>query len=195
MEDGRTTPISSISSLNQKSTIELKHNPHKDGEVESKDRAKRAPQPAKEEISESKEEFRDSLKINRVSKGESVEVKDSSKKERPKKLLIAKKFPLTTKILSTLIKSLGIDYDVLQPHENLLEKIDNNLYDIIFIDDEFLNREILEKVREKNIALVLSEEPKNRLIMKRASVYIIKHLASNKEIKELIEQIRDENEI
>ncbi len=119
--------------------------------------------------------------------------KEAKKEEKPQKekVLIAKKFPLSNKILSTLMASIGIEYDSLNENEDLLEKINNGFYDIIFIDEDLLSEKVLNSVKDKNINIVLTDEPANYDKFKNISLDTIKQLTSKEEISTLIKNIRN----
>ncbi len=111
-----------------------------------------------------------------------------------KKILIYKGFPLNVKILSTLIHSLHEEYEVLNNKEELIKKLNSKDYDIVFIDEQYINDEVLKIAKENNIYLIITEELKQDKNLNEDIVMIIKHLASKNEIKKIIEKIRNINE-
>ncbi len=111
-----------------------------------------------------------------------------------KSILIVKSFPLTVKILSTLLNSLHEKYEILEDKKQLIEKLKSNNYDIIFIDEEYITKEVLEIAKENNLHLVLTEELKNTKLLDDEQVLISKHLTNKNEIKEIIKKFRENNE-
>ena len=127
-----------------------------------------------------------------------VEVKEKKEEiievNEDKKVLIAKKFPLSNKILSTLMASIGIEYEVLENSSLLKDKLLSKKYDIVFTEDEYLNDEILDIISNENIEVVLTDEPENKERFKELSYTTIKQLTSKDEISTIISKIRDRNE-
>jgi len=108
------------------------------------------------------------------------------------KILIVKKFPLTVKILSTLLTSIGLDFDALENFNNLKKAIESGNYDIIFIDEELLNEDIINLITKNNIKVILTDDLKNSSLSEKLNLNITKQIASKNEIEELIKNIRNE---
>ena len=51
-----------------------------------------------------------------------------------KKILIAKKFILSRRVLAKVIENLGYDYDILDEIDTLEDALASNHYDILFTD-------------------------------------------------------------
>ncbi len=121
-------------------------------------------------------------------------IEDKKKKvvedKKVKKVLVAKKFPLSNKILSTLMSSISVDHDVLSEYENLAHKIANEDYDIIFTDEEYLTKTIIEIVKKQNIKIVLTEESDIKNNNKDIEITSIKQLTSKDEIITIIKNFR-----
>jgi signal transduction histidine kinase/CheY-like chemotaxis protein len=113
------------------------------------------------------------------------------KKDTPKKILIAKKFPLSNKILSTLMASIEVAFDVIEDSENLAHKIAQESYDIIFTDEEYLTKTIAEIIKKENISIVLTEEPQDSKEYAELTIKYIKQLTSKEEIVSIIDDIRN----
>ena len=107
------------------------------------------------------------------------------------KVLIAKKFPLSNKILSTLMASIGFEYDTVENGSNLLEKINSKEYDIIFTDEEFLSDEVIDAIKTNCINVVLTDKPENKDRLQDINTETIKQLTSKEEIASIIKKFRD----
>lgn len=107
-----------------------------------------------------------------------------------KKVLIAKKFPLSNKILSTLMASLGVEHDVLEVEEKIAHKIANQEYDILFTDEELLTPTVLKLIKQQHIDVVLTEEAKQSIDYSDITVQSIKQLTNKKEISTIIQELR-----
>jgi len=132
-----------------------------------------------------------------LSKNSTFEIKNKktdAKKKEKKKILIAKSFPLNIKILSTLLDSLDEEYEVLEDKSKLATLLKNKEYDIVFIDEEYINDEIVKIAKEAQSHLIVTEEPKQEKEFDSDIVFIIKHLTSQNEIKDIIKRFRDNNE-
>ncbi len=117
----------------------------------------------------------------------------SEEVKKAKKVLIAKKFPLSNKILSTLIASLGIESDLLEEPEKLAHKIAKEEYDILFTDEELLTPTLLEIIKKQNIKVVLTEDNNNQIEEKNGvTVASINQLANKDEIASIIKKFREE---
>ena len=116
----------------------------------------------------------------------------NNQKNKNKKVLIAKKFPLSNKILSTLMASIGIDCDVLEKPEKLAHKIAKEEYDILFTDEELLTPTIIEIIKKQNIKVVLTEDH-NTQLEESSGIVIdsINQLANKDEIASIIKKYRE----
>jgi len=117
--------------------------------------------------------------------------KEPAKEVAAKKVLIAKKFPLSNKILSTLVASIGVEYDSVDNLDSLDEKIKSDSYDIIFTDEEYLTPSALELLASKKINVVLTDEPKDKQKFEKISIKTIKQLTSRDEIASIVNKFRD----
>ncbi len=150
--------------LGDKSTIEIEKEPKKESKKISKE-------PPKEE-----------------------KIKESQKKKRKKSpdILIAKKFSLSNKILATLLKSLGYKFDLAKESSELSKALREKKYDIIFTDLELLLKDnLINKVKEDQSTLILTEEPEDSSILKGIKYKILGQIANKDEIKEVISQSWD----
>ena len=105
-----------------------------------------------------------------------------------KKILIAKKFVLSQRILAKVLSNLGYDYDILEDVKKLDEKPISNDYDILFTDVELVTEKISES--NENIAIISSSNTKNP---QKASVHKGETIASNaskEEIDNIIKKYR-----
>ncbi len=120
-----------------------------------------------------------------------IKEKYEQKKTKIKKVLVAKKFPLSNKILSTLMASINIDHDVLEQNENFAHKIANEDYDIIFTDEEYLTKTVVEIIKQQDAKVVLTEEPNKNKDYSDITVTAIKQLTSKDEIADIIKNFRN----
>ncbi len=135
----------------------------------------------------------DSTELDKVQKlkiTQKVVEKIESKEPENKKVLIAKKFPLSNKILSTLMASICVDYDSLEDSTQLCDKLESNKYDIIFTDEEYLTDSIIQTVSKYNIDIVLTDDPEDKDRLKNISIETIKQLTSKEEIASIISNFR-----
>ncbi len=134
---------------------------------------------------------KEQTKANESNKIENLEKKIDSSKIENKKVLIAKKFPLSNKILATLMASIGVEFDSIEDSSKLLDKIESDSYDIIFTDEEYLNDKIINALIKHNIDIVLTDEPTNKDKLKNISLETIKQLTSKEEIASIISNFRN----
>jgi len=120
-----------------------------------------------------------------------TEVTMPTEKSNAKKVLIAKKFPLSNKILSTLMASIGVDYDSVDNLASLDDKIKSNEYDIIFTDEEYLTPSVIEFITSNGLNVVLTDEPNDKERFKSISISTIKQLTSKDEIASVVSKFRD----
>ena len=143
-----------------------------------------------------------SIKLGNLEKQETIplekkEVKKPVKTEEKKieplkqKILVAKQFPLSNKILSTLMSSINVDFDTIDNKAQLLDKINSRAYDIIFTDEEYLDSNIIEALENNGIDIVLTDEPKDISKFKKVSIDTIKQLTSKEEIASIINKFRN----
>jgi signal transduction histidine kinase/CheY-like chemotaxis protein len=107
------------------------------------------------------------------------------------RILIAKKFPLTVKILSTLLTSIGLNFNTLEDFNKLKDEIKSKNYDIIFIDEELLDDEIIDLIKSNDIKVVMTDDLKDNSLKEKLELNITKHITSKNEIEELINNIRN----
>ena len=111
---------------------------------------------------------------------------------KTKEILISKKFPLTSKILSTLIKTMNFDFNTINPQEDSIEdELSKGIYDVIFIDEEFVKGEVKDIIRQNNIHVILTDEVKDAKNLENINYTLIKHLANKDEIEDIIRRIRN----
>jgi len=122
-------------------------------------------------------------------KREQKEKMEATKKE--KQILIAKSFPLSAKILSTLIDSVGQKYTIESNIDNIKELIKSGNFDIVFIDEEYLTPDIITIIKEKNINVVVTEDIKDVSKVSNINIEVIKQLTSKNEIEKIIDSFRN----
>jgi CheY-like chemotaxis protein len=78
---------------------------------------------------------------------------------RSKKILIAKKLPLESKLLAKIIENLDYDYDIKKENENIAELIASGDYDIIITDEELIKGKLIPK----KIYVITDAKTKNEI--------------------------------
>ena len=144
-------------------------------------------------IENKKEQEKEAVKEKnkKEEKADIQEPKEEIKEVSKPKILIAKKFPLSNKILSTLMAAIGFEYDTIENGNNLLEAIKSKKYDIVFTDEEFLNSDVINAIKENSINIVLTDEPFNKDKFKDINYETITQLTSKEEIASIIKKFRD----
>jgi signal transduction histidine kinase/CheY-like chemotaxis protein len=110
---------------------------------------------------------------------------------KAKEILIAKSFPLSAKILSTLVESIGAKYKSVSSLEDTKEELNSKKYDIVFIDEEYLVDDVVNTIKENNINIVVTEEIKEPSKIDNLKLKVIKQLTSKDEIEKIIEKFRN----
>ena len=177
--------------LSDKAKIEIK---------DTKENIKVIKQSKEKEPDKPKEKIDEEIKSIKVENNES-DTKSNVKKEqkskedtqdKEKEILISKKFPLTSKILSTLIKTMNFDFNTINPQENSIDdELAKGVYDIIFIDEEFVKGEVKDIIKQNNIHIILTDEVKDAKNLEEIDYTLIKHLANKDEIEDIIRRIRN----
>jgi signal transduction histidine kinase/DNA-binding response OmpR family regulator len=119
---------------------------------------------------------------NTLLKGEDDILSPSPMNEK-KKILIAKKFVLTQKVLAKVLDNLQEEYDILDNTASLEDAISSNAYDIVFTDTHIFT----ESMDNKNVAIILSDDTQNVTVAKGES---ISPEASKEEISQIITKYR-----
>jgi len=187
--------------LSDKSTIELSHDTTKeDSNIEymptnkelNELKEKSKPKEESENIEKSSEETKENKAQTVTNEDKKIEDKEEEQVEQKedKKILIAKKFPLTTKILSTLIGSIGYKYDTISNENEIDNKLNTNDYDIVFIDESYLTDSIKNIIKERHIRVILTDEAKDLDSLNGIELNVIKHIANKDEIEDIIKSIR-----
>ena len=105
-----------------------------------------------------------------------------------KKILIAKKFVLSQRILAKVLTNLGYDYDILEDVNMLEEKLVSNNYDILFTDTKLVTESISNL--NANIAIISSSDTKNPQEVSVLTGETIASTASKDEIDNIIKKYR-----
>jgi len=108
--------------------------------------------------------------------------------ETNKKILIAKKFLLSRRILAKVVENLGYDHDLLSDMNTLEEKLASGEYDILFADSDLLTESIRQS--NENIAIISSDnssDPQEVAVKKGET---IAGTASKEEIENIITKYR-----
>jgi len=127
-------------------------------------------------------------------KSPEIKLIQKKKEDKNKDILIAKNFPLSSRILSTLIESMDLNAVIAENEESIKKYLKNNNIDIAFIDEVFLSKEVINILKEKDIYLIISEDMKDERKIKDLKFTIIKHLTSKDKIEKAIKNIRENNE-
>ena len=109
-------------------------------------------------------------------------------KEEEKKILIAKKFLLTRRVLAKVLENLGQDYVILDDITNIQEALDSDKYDLLFADANLITENISND--NKNIAIIASTDTNNPLKVTVTLGESIENTASKEEIQNIITKYR-----
>ena len=108
--------------------------------------------------------------------------------ETKKKILIAKKFVLSRRVLAKVIENLGYDYDILDEVDTLEETLASNHYDILFTDVKLVTDSISNS--NENIAIISSCDTKNPQEVTVQNGETIASTATKEEIDNIIKKYR-----
>jgi len=78
-----------------------------------------------------------------------------------KKILIAKKFLLESRVLTKVIENLGYDYEILDNVNSLENELSSGTYDILFSDADLITENI--SLSNDNLAIITSESSKEEI--------------------------------
>ena len=105
-----------------------------------------------------------------------------------KKILIAKKFLLSRRILAKVLDNMGYSYDILDTFDDLKEKLASGAYDILFCDTELVTSDISES--NENIAIICTNNTPNPQEITVKKGEILSGTVSKEEIEKLIRKYR-----
>ncbi len=105
-----------------------------------------------------------------------------------KKILIAKKFILSRRVLEKVLENLGYTYDVLEDVSTLEGTLEIGDYDIVFTDAKLVSPTISDL--DKNIAIISSRDTKNLQEVQVQKGESIPSTVSKEEINNLINKYR-----
>jgi len=105
-----------------------------------------------------------------------------------KKILIAKKFLLSRRILAKVIENLGYEYDILEELDTLENKLSSNDYDILFTDAKLVTEPISNL--NENIAIISSSDTKDPQEISVLRGEPIASTATKEVIKNIIKKYR-----
>ncbi len=108
--------------------------------------------------------------------------------EAEKKILIAKKFILSQRILAKVLDNLGYDYDVLEDVSTLADALATNKYDILFTDVKLVTNAISDF--DENIAIISSCDSKDPQEVHVPKGETIPSTATKEEIAHIINKYR-----
>ena len=104
------------------------------------------------------------------------------------KILIAKNFVLSRRVLGKVLANLGYDYDILEDMNQIEDKLHSNEYDILFTDVRLVTEAISS--RNENIAIISSSDTKNNQEVYVPNGETITSTASKEEIDNIIKKYR-----
>ncbi len=108
---------------------------------------------------------------------------------KDKKILIAKKFLLSRRVLAKVLENLGHDYEVLDDINMLAEKLRSDNYDLVFTDTDLITEDISQS--NENIAIISSSTAQHNsqetTVQKGET---ISNAASKEDIENLITKYR-----
>jgi signal transduction histidine kinase/DNA-binding response OmpR family regulator len=108
--------------------------------------------------------------------------------QKEKKILIAKKFALSRRVLAKVLENLGQEYDILEDITMLENKLASNDYDLIFTDTDLITDGISQS--NENIAIISSsntQDPQEVTVQKGET---ISNTASKEDIENIIKKYR-----
>ena len=166
--------LSGKSSTSTKAPVEKKETPATEEKVIEQE----VPAVSEESVEEPTLELVDDLVIDMPSETVSAE----------KKILIAKKFVLSRRVLGKVIENLGYDYDILDEVDTLEEALASNHYDILFTDVKLVSDSISNS--NENIAIISSCDTKNPQEVSVPNGETIASTATKEEINNIIKKYR-----
>ncbi len=117
-----------------------------------------------------------------------IDMQSEETSDAKKKILIAKKFVLSRRVLAKVLENLGYDYDILEDVDTLKEKLASNNYDILFTDIKLVSDSISNS--HENIAIISSSDTKNPQEVTVANGETIASTATKEEIDNIIKKYR-----
>ena len=105
-----------------------------------------------------------------------------------KKILIAKKFALSRRVLAKVLENLGYDYDILEDVTTLADTLATGKYDIVFTDVKLVSKTISDF--DENIAIISSCDTKDSQKAEVQKGETIPSTATKEEINTLINKYR-----
>ncbi|WP_309498831.1 ATP-binding protein [Sulfurovum sp.] len=105
-----------------------------------------------------------------------------------KKILIAKKFLLSRRVLAKVLENLGYEYDVLDNFNMLESKLATDSYDLVFTDAELISENISQS--NENIAIICSSNTHNPQEATVQKGETISNAASKEDIENIIIKYR-----
>jgi signal transduction histidine kinase/CheY-like chemotaxis protein len=110
-----------------------------------------------------------------------------------KSILIAKKNPLEAQILSKVISNMGYEIEIVEYIEQLGQYIQNQKYDLLFIDKELeaFNQAILKQQHSKmNVIMISLNEAENKYYNSKIIKEVLVGIIKKDTIKQLIRKYR-----
>ncbi len=108
--------------------------------------------------------------------------------ESKKKILIAKNFPLSRKVLAQVLTNLDYEYDILEELETLESKLSSDHYDILFTDVKLVTESISNT--NENIAIISSCDTKDPQEVSVHNGETISGAVTKEEIDNIIKKYR-----
>ncbi|MFT7878757.1 MAG: ATP-binding protein [Sulfurimonas sp.] len=113
------------------------------------------------ESTESKERAAEDIEEVTINEEPTVELPAMEIEEEEKKILVAKKFLLESRILKQVLENLGETYVVLDDLNTLQTELSSGAYDIVFTDEELVTDEISNI--SDNIAIITAQNTKEQI--------------------------------
>lgn len=117
-----------------------------------------------------------------------IDMPSEETSDTKKKILIAKKFVLSRRVLAKVIENLGYDYDILEEVDSLEDALASNDYDILFTDVKLVSDSIRNS--HENIAIISSCDTKNPQEVTVENGETIASTATKEEIDNIIKKYR-----
>lgn len=117
-----------------------------------------------------------------------IDMPMDSNTDNNKKILIAKKFVLSRRVLAKVLTNIGYEYDVLEELSTLENKLSSDEYDILFTDVKLVSEDISHSY--ENIAIISSCDTKNPQEVAVLNGETINSTSTKEDIENIIKKYR-----
>jgi len=117
--------------------------------------------PVRQKASTEAKEENESISLDDVIALDSMELEKTKEATKGKSILVAKKFMLEKRVLSSVLNNIGYSYTILEDMDNLASEIASKKYDIVFTDEDLIDENISKN--NENLAIITSVSSKNEI--------------------------------